>query len=201
MAKTSGAVTGGFAAGDSNYKGKISNVGSLRDIKNPEVYKAVTESISRYHSVLGVRQKNVRLATLSNDVNGVHVTTGGKSDAIYLNEKVYNLTKKQIEARTQSAYKSGWSTKTNKPIGHTVVHELGHATWNSHLSSAKHIEAGKEIRALHKKWRSDKNKSGYGEYSKTNINEFWAETTTKAVHGKPDKYTKALKGIIKRYKL
>ena len=38
-------------------------------------------------------------------------------------------------------------------------------------------------------------------YAKTNVNEFWAEVCTKAVHGKADKYTKAAKDIIKKYKL
>lgn len=33
------------------------------------------------------------------------------------------------------------------------------------------------------------------------VNEFWAEVCTKAVHGKADKYTKAAKDIIKKYKL
>lgn len=48
---------------------------------------------------------------------------------------------------------------------------------------------------------NDKSKQGYGKYAKTNVNEFWAEVCTKAVHGKADKYTKAAKDIIKKYKL
>ena len=53
----------------------------------------------------------------------------------------------------------------------------------------------------YKKWGNDKSKQGYGKYAKTNVNEFWAEVCTKAVHGKADKYTKAAKDIIKKYKL
>ena len=55
--------------------------------------------------------------------------------------------------------------------------------------------------SLYKKWGNDKSKQGYGKYAKTNVNVFWAEVCTKAVHGKGDKYTKAAKDIIKKYKL
>lgn len=57
MGRNSGGVgaRGGLQPGDSSYKGKIKNVESLIKIKDPQVYKAVGEAISRYHSVLGVR--------------------------------------------------------------------------------------------------------------------------------------------------
>lgn len=60
---------------------------------------------------------------------------------------------------------------------------------------------GKEIKALYKKWRADTKKKGYGSYGERNVDEFWAETTTKAVHGTSDKYTRAVKSIVKKYKL
>ncbi len=47
----------------------------------------------------------------------------------------------------------------------------------------------------------DKKKSGYGKYARTNVSEFWAETVTKAVHGKADKYTRRVKAICAKYKL
>ena len=40
-----------------------------------------------------------------------------------------------------------------------------------------------------------------GKYAETNVSEFWAETVTKAIHGKSDKYTKKVKEICKKYKL
>lgn len=82
-----------------------------------------------------------------------------------------------------------------------MTHELAHATWNSHLSSPNAKAAGKEIKSLYKKWSGDKKKTGYGKYAKTNVNEFWAETITKGIHGKSDKYTKAAKSIVKKFKL
>lgn len=61
--------------------------------------------------------------------------------------------------------------------------------------------AGKEVNKLFKSWKKDNKKSGYGKYAETNVSEFWAETVTKAIHGKSDKYTKKVKEICKKYKL
>lgn len=202
MGRTSSGNRGGLQPGDSDYKGSIKNVESLVKMKDAAMYKATKEAISRYHAVLGVRQREVKLATLSAGTLGVHVTTGaGKSEGIYLNKSYFNEGAKSVKARTNKGYANGWHTKTNKPLAHTVTHELAHATWNSHLSGANQKAAAKEIRDLHKKWKSDTKKKGYGEYSKTNIDEFWAETVTKAVHGKRDKYTVKVKEICKKYKL
>jgi len=42
---------------------------------------------------------------------------------------------------------------------------------------------------------------GYGKYAYSNVNEFWAEVTTRAVLGSSDKYTRFVKSTIKKYKL
>ena len=86
-------------------------------------------------------------------------------------------------------------------MAHTVTHELAHATWNSHFTGEKYKRAGQEIKTLSARWLRDRKKTGYGKYASTNLDEFWAETVTKAVHGKSDYYTNAVKKIIKRYKL
>lgn len=192
---------GGGADGGGNYRGPIKNISGLESIKDPQVRKAVYEAISRYESVMGIRQLNIKVADLGAGTLGVHVTQGGVSSAIYLDRKHFNQSKAAIIAQGKERYKSGWSTTTNKPIAHTTTHELAHATWNSHLVGAKYTAAGKEIGKLYNKWKADTKKSGYGKYASTNVNEFWAETVTKAVHGKADKYTKTAKAITKKYKL
>ena len=202
MGRNSGVgARGGVQPGDSSYKGSIKNVESLIKIKDPQVYKEVGAAISRYHAVMGVRQRNVKLADMSSGTLGVHVMSAGKSEAVYLNKKHFNQKKNSIITQTKRGYNSGWHTKTNKPIAHTITHELAHATWNEHLTGAHQMEAGKEIKKLYKTWMKDKRKKGYGTYARTNPSEFWAETVTKAVHGKSDKYTKAVKSIAKKYKL
>lgn len=209
MAKTSGSnkqppKDGGLPENDSNYKGKIGKPESLVSIKNPKVYKAVKESISRFHSVLGVREKNIKLATLSAGFGGVHITQAGQSKMVVLNKQVFNgknTTTQSVASWAEHGYKSGHLTKTNKPVAHIVTHELAHATWNASLASPNAKAASKSVNSLYKKWRADKQKKGYGRYASTNVSEFWAEVCTKAVHGKSDKYTTAVKSIIKKYNL
>lgn len=211
MAKTSGSnsnskppKSGGLKENDSNYKGKVGKMESLASISNPAVYKTVKESISRFHSVLGVRQKDIKIATLDAGVGGVHLTANGASKQVVLNKQVFNAkgtTTQSVAKWAEAGYKSGHLTKTNKPVAHIITHELAHATWNSHLSSANAKAATSSVNTLYKKWKKDKAKSGYGKYATSNVNEFFAEVSTKAVHGKADKYTKAVKDIIKKYKL
>ncbi len=201
MGRNSSGTRGGLQPGDSNYKGKISGIESLANMKDPHMYRETKAAISRYHAVLGVRQRNVKLANLGGGTLGVHVTKDGQSDAVYLNKKHFNQGKKEVISHNTKGYKSGWSTTTNKPVAHTVTHELAHATWNAHLTGANHKAAGKEITKLYKTWKKDKKKTGYGKYAETNVSEFWSETVTKAVHGKADKYTKKVKSICKKYKL
>lgn len=205
MGGRSGSGTGsgwraGGRDGGGRYRGKITNISGLESIKDPQTRKAVYEAISRYEAVMGIRQKNIKIANL-NGAYGVHVTFGGQSQAIYLDRNTFNQTKAAIIKEKQAAYKSGWSTQTNKPIAHTVTHELGHATWNSYLTSSNAQAAAPSIRKLYSTFQKDRKKKGYGEYAHSNVNEFWAETVTKAVHGTSDKYTKAVKSITKKYKL
>lgn len=204
MAKGSGSTRGkaGTADNGGDYKGTIKNVETLKNIKNAKLYNDMKEAISRYHSALGVRQREVKLADLGGNVYGVHVTADGNSEAVYLNKKYFKNATSQAVAATHAAnYKTGWSTQTNKPVMHTITHELAHATWNNALTGANQKAAGKEITALYRQWKDDKNKKGYGKYARTNVNEFWSETVTKAIHGTSDKYTKAVKDIAKKYKL
>lgn len=201
MGRNSAGVKAGTNDGGGQFRGKISNVGSLVEMKDKAMYKATKEAISRYHAVMGVRQRNVKLADLGGTAYGVHVTRGGKSEAVYLDRGHFDTGAKNVAREHSDNYKSGWSTKTNKPVAHTITHELAHATWNAHMTGANQQAAGNEVRKLYSKWKKDKRKKGYGKYSETNVSEFWAETVTKAVHGKSDKYTKAVKTIAKKYKL
>lgn len=122
---------GGLKENDSNYKGKIGKLESLSTIKNPAVYKEVGSAISRFHSVLGVRERNVKLATLGGGYGGVQVSQGGKSQMVVLNKSIFNgkgTTTQSVAAWAKSGYNSGHLTHTNKPVAHIVTHELAHAT-------------------------------------------------------------------------
>lgn len=171
-------------------------------MKDPAMYKATKEAIARYAAVMGdIGEKNIKLADMGKSVYGVQMTNvaTGKSEGIYLNKKYYNKTAAEVKAIKQGDYKSGWATKTNKPLAHTVTHELAHATWNTTMKGAKYQEAGVRIQKVYKAWQKSSKKSGYGRYAQSNVNEWWAETVTKAVHGKSDRWTKAVKGINNKY--
>ena len=208
MGKSSGGVraTGGLG-GDRSGNAKrsdVKNTESLSKIKNAALRREIQQGISKYESRLGVRQRNVQLATMT-DAVGVHVTAAGKSDGVYLNKRYFkNANVAQVVAMKQSAYKSGFLTKTNKPVQHTIVHELGHATWNSHLIGANAVAARRDIVAKYRDFKKEYSRGklkSYGKYATANVNEFWAEATAKAVLGKADKYTRFVKATIKKYKL
>lgn len=206
MGSRSGGGSGGggeMNSHDTGYAGNISEIESLKNIQDPALYKAVKQAISRYHAVLGVAERDIQLAKLDAKVYGIQSTNmAGKSDGILLNSRYFKKgTKQSMTKSIKDAYEKGWLTNTNKAVAHIVTHELAHATWNSSLSGAKQKAAGKEIKSLYKSWSSDSRKSGYGKYSKSNVDEFWAETVTKGIHGKSDKYTKKAINIAKKYKL
>ena len=208
MAKGSGTTRpnreGGLKVGDDNFKGKTGMPQSLKTIENKSVYDAVMDAISRYHSVLGVRQKKVKLADLPDGYGGVHVTRNGESEGIYLNKDIFQpkeATTQSVSAWAKAGYDSGHLTKTNRPVGGIIIHELGHATWNEHMTGKKYQDAGKEIRLMYRHWVQDKGKENYGRYAATNVSEFWAEVSAKAVSGFRDKYVDGVKRIISKYGL
>jgi len=189
-----GGLSGGLR-GDTTYKGSIKNVESLVNMKDPAMYKAAKEAISNFSAKLGVPDRNVKLADLQGNVMGI-----GGVGGVILNKAYFNKSAKDFGKVMKQNYDSGHSTKTNKPLAHVLTHELAHASWTTAHTSPKAIAAGKEIKALFKSWSKSGGK-GYGTYAKSNVDEFWAEVSTKAAHGKADKWTKAAKGIYKKYKL
>lgn len=201
MGKSSGSDRGGMGKdGGGNYTGTIKNPESLKNIKDRELQREIQQGISKYESRLGIRTTNIMLADLSG-AYGVHVTSGGKSGGVYLSKKHFkNATVAKVVQVKKGGYKTKFSTPTNKPVQHTLIHELGHATWNSALSSKGAVGASKSIRTMYNTFKREKPKS-YGSYAYSNVNEFWAETTAKAVLGKSDKYTRFVKTTIKKYKL
>lgn len=210
MSKSVGTVRGvpkgtiGNDKGGNASAGDIGKAQGLRTIQNTQLRREVQQGISKYETRLGVRQVKVQLAPQGSSL-GVHVTEGGKSEGVYLNTAVFKKgTVSSVSTITKGAYKSGFLTNTNKPVQHVVVHELSHAQWNSHLKSANAKAAAASVQKKYKQFLKDYasgKAKGFGKYSTTNVNEFWAEASTKHVLGKPDKYTRFIKSTIKKYKL
>lgn len=196
MGSRAGGVFDFFGAGDTTYKGKVKNVESLVHIKDRMVYKDVKEAISRFYSAMGVPERNVKIADLSSSVVGI-----GSKGGVYFNKKYYNMSHKDFVAFHKKQEAIGHLTQTNKPAAHTTTHELAHALWSTGDTSPKAKAAGKEIKSAYNKWKNSRTKTKYGRYANSNVDEWWAETVTKAVHGKADGYTKFVKAIAKKYKL
>lgn len=197
----SGVLKSGDATGENI---EVTNVESLKNIKDRQLYNEMKSAISRFYKEMGIPQKDVKLANFSDPkVAGLNeVDVNGNSVGVYLNKKYFkNGTKKSVTDLINSNYKSGFLTKTNKPVAHVLTHELAHSIWNEDMNSPKHKAAGKAILKVYNKWMADRKKTGYGKYAKQDASEFFSEAITKAIHGKADKYTKALKKIVKDYKL
>lgn len=82
MGKSAGSVrkTGGFAKGDATFKGTVGELRGLATMAHKDVYREVKSAISRYHSVLGVRQREVKLGDLPDSYNAF--CTRGYSDRL-----------------------------------------------------------------------------------------------------------------------
>lgn len=173
----------------------------LDSLKHREVVKQLNRGISRYDKVMGVRERTIKVADTGNSY-GVTFLNGNGSQGIYLNKNFFNQHRNAIESQyRRTEYNKGHKNLTNRPIQHTITHELAHATWASTYNGAKYKAAGNEIRTLYNSWSKDRGKKGYGSYGRKNVDEFWAEVVTKGIHGTADKYTKRAINIAKKYKL
>lgn len=202
MAKTSGTtrtrnpgVKGGTEGKDTNYKGKVKDLGGIADISDRRSRLAVQRAVSQYANLYGLPTREVKTAILSGDVYGI----GGR-DRVVLNRQFYNNSARLIKYK-RDGYASGWSFKTTSPLKHTVIHELAHASWQSgRVGANKSLTAG--VTALYRRYQADvrRGKNPIGKYAASNIDEFWAEGITQATIGsKQSYYSTRLKKLLKRY--
>lgn len=200
MAKTRGStrtpgVKGGVEGKDTNYKGKIKDIGGIADISDRRSRLAVQRAVSQYANLYGLPTREVKTAILSGDVYGI----GGK-DRVILNRQFYNNSARLIKYKREG-YASGWSVPTTSPLKHTVIHELAHASWQSGRAGVnKKLSQG--IQALYQRYRADvrRGKNPIGKYASSNIDEFWAEGITQAAIGrKQSYYSTRLKNLLKKY--
>ena len=179
----------------------IDNAESISKLPDREVVKQLQRGISRYEKVMGLRERTIMIAPIDG-AYGVTFLSSDGSQGIYLSKQAFSGKRHDVEGRyRRENYDTGFKNLTNRPIQHTITHELAHATWTSSYTGARQVAAGKEIRDLYHHWSRDKGKSGYGRYGASNVDEFWAEVVTKAIHGNPDRYTRRAVAIAKKYKL
>ena len=97
---------GDLGEGDSGYRGSITNIQSLVHIKDKQLYKETKQAISRYHAVMGVRARNVKLADMDKGLMGVQANVSGQSTAVYLNKKYYNKSAGEFKENIKRQYKA-----------------------------------------------------------------------------------------------
>lgn len=191
----------GKKLGSAKIKVMKASAEPLEAIGHKDTVKELKRAISRYHAVMGVRERKVQLADLDGAYGVTYLGRDG-SRGIYLNKKIFNQSKSKLgQEYYKDNYATGFKNKTRAPVQHTLTHELAHSTWSRFYDTPAHKAAGKEITELYKRWNKDTKKKGYGSYGKSNVDEFWAEVVTKAIHGKSDRYTKRAINIARKFKL
>lgn len=109
-----GAGPGDLGEGDSGYRGSITNVQSLVHMKDKQLYKETKQAISRYHAVMGVRERNVKLADMDKSVMGVQASVGGQS-APFISTR--NITTKALESLKKTFKSNTKADGRRKQIG------------------------------------------------------------------------------------
>ncbi|NBU34738.1 hypothetical protein EBS40_09020 [bacterium] len=214
MAK-SGQRKGGSGAGgvrvERSTKNDVTLVGaeSLSTIADPVLRKDIQSAISRFASIFGgVSERVIKIAdfqVLPSDFHGALAVQyeGGKSQnyirGIYLNKDFWT-DKKTVNRRIKEWYDMGWFVRTSNPTRHIVMHELAHAKWSRLKSSRSARNARKEVTKLYRQWRR-KERPGWGDYAKKNVDEFFAEGLSKHALGSGDRYTRRLVKILKENNL
>lgn len=194
-------TSNGKKLGPSKLKVVLQSAAPLDSLSHRDTVKELHRGISRFEAVMGVRERHIQVADLDGAYGVTYLGRDG-SQGIYLSRKAFDKSKSAVgQQYYKDNYATGFKNVTRAPVQHTITHELAHSTWTRFYDTPKHKAAGKEITELYKRWTKDHKKKGYGLYGASNVDEFWAEVITKAVHGKADRYTKRAVNIARRWKL
>jgi len=178
---------------------------SISAIPDAALRREVQSAISRFSTLFGgVSEKIIKLADF-NAIGPDYVESfgvqyeGGKRQGyirgIYLNKDIFT-DRKTVNAKIRALYDINWLNRSSNPTRHIVIHEMAHAKWSTLKSSRKARTARREITKLYRQWRR-KERSGWGDYAKSNVDEFFAEGLSKHAAGSRDRYTKKLIKILK----
>ena len=160
--------------------------------KDAAVRDEVKDAIISYAKEVGLPDSFIRLdvGTLNKGYLGM-----AQGTHIVLAKSVYGRTYKTALKAQQGRIDDGFSFSTSKPVSRTVLHELGHVTYNIKLTSAGQAKVGE----IYKKFMGSSSKSSWGRQSHKSAEEFFAEGMAKSIIGKSDSYTKALRKVVKTH--
>ena len=174
---------------------------------SPSVFRELKAGVSKVESRIGIDlpQGNLGFTDDGRGFIGIHFGEGTGRTVLF-NRAFYNRNVKDILADFRYQYKVKFLTESNSPLQHVVVHELGHSIWVSSVEgkSSKLRELSNGINRLYDLHKRDVAR-GYlpiSKYARKDIDEFFAETFTKAIIGKrQNKYSRDLLKLLRKYKV
>ena len=120
---------------------------SIDNLEHREVVKQLNRAISRYEKVMGVREKNIKVAEMSGAYGATFIGSDG-SHGIYLNKSIFNKHRNAIESSYRKHnYETGLRTP---PIDQYNIPLL----MNSLMPHGLHHTAAQDIELLEKKSQS-----------------------------------------------
>lgn len=157
----------------------------MMGFKDAAVRDEVESAIKLYAKEVGLPSSWITMEVKALPKGRLGMSQG---DHIVLAKSAYGVTYGHALKVQQGRIASGESVVTGRPIAKTVIHELGHGSYNRLSAGGK-----AKVDAAYKSFMSSSKRPGWGSYSTHNASEFYAEGMAKGLLGKSDKWTKAIK--------
>lgn len=168
------------------------------------VFRELKAGVSKVESRIGIDLPQSNLGfTTSGEYLGVHFGQGD-GRTVLLQQAFFNRPAKEIIADLRKEFKSKFAVTSPTPLQYVVVHELGHSIWVDRVEGrAKELfKLNKGIEVLHERFLRDtaRGRTPISRYARVNINEFFAETFTKAIIGrKQNTYSRRLLQLLREH--
>lgn len=172
---------------------------------NPAVFRELKAGVSKVESRIGIDLPQGNLGFEENSERlGVHFGSGDDR-TVLLQKAFFNRNSSEIIKDLRREFKRKWAVTSPTPLQYVIVHELGHSIWVDRVEGrAKELfKLNKGILALHQKFLRDtaRGRTPISIYARYNINEFFAETFTKAIIGrKQNAYSRELLKLLREHK-
>lgn len=172
---------------------------------DPAVFRELKAGVSKVESRIGIDLPQGNLGfTDDGEFLGVHFGSGDNR-TVLLQRSFFNRSSRDIIKDLNSEFKRKWAVNSPTPLQYVAVHELGHSIWVDRVEGrAKELfKLNQGILKLHQKFLRDtaRGRTPISVYARHNINEFFAETFTKAIIGrKQNAYSRELLKLLREHK-
>jgi hypothetical protein len=173
-----------------SYRERLVDKKGYRGVTDAQMEAEIKDAITQYSKEIGLAEPTQFTIENTRATIGKKVVGASGFTAIALDKQYYGGSYAKSEKLARQRQESGFSVETSRPVRKTVQHELAHATYR-YLSS----ESKAKVAQLYSRFTSDKSTKGWGSYSKTKAEEFYAEGIAKSLGGKKDFYTTELRKL------